>query len=512
MGVSCSLACFLQIAEGGRTLIAPTWSTTRERCCPGSPRHVRLVVGILSRSWRICAVEAASSTMAEPFPICQKSQTMATTSGATTEKSSDALSRLRIQRTESRPQRSWFGTFLKWVLVIVLLAGLAGGGLVAASRFGLISGTDNMLQLPEAMQSRPEVRLASVTVETGRSADATVVATGYLESRYQARIGARAPGRMEVVNVEEGSRVEKGQVLAVLEHADLDASLAAVEATHARAKAALAEQEIAIQRAKRDFERAEKMLKSKGVTEAAYDEAKFGYDGAVARFTSMTAEVALAAARVSEAQQMKANMFIRAPFNGTVISKDAEVGESILPGGMGEASGRGSAVTVADLEHLEVDCDVKEDFISRVVPGQSAEVAVDAVPGTRYQGKVRKVIPMGNRARATIQVKVAIVNVDERLFPEMSATVYFLPNEAEAAAEKKPERRVFCDAEAIKSDAAGKSFVWALDDNGRVRRIDVETGLKRELRTEISKGLNGGERVIVAPPNIEPGQLVKIAS
>lgn len=90
-------------------------------------------------------------------------------------------------------------------------------------------------------------------------------------------------------------------------------------------------------------------------------------------------------------------MFIKAPFNGTVISKDAEVGESILPGGMGEASGRGSAVTVADLEHLEVECDVKEDYISRVTPGQTAEVAVDAVPKFRYQGRVRKIIPMGDR-------------------------------------------------------------------------------------------------------------------
>src|SRR6185295_11917375 len=136
--------------------------------------------------------------------------------------------------------------------------------------------------------------------------------------------------------------------------------------------------------------------------------------------TSLEAAIALAAARVREAEQMQANMFIRAPFGGTVISKDAEVGESILPGGMGEASGRGSVVTVADLEHLEVDCDVKEDYISRVKVDHPAEVAVDAVPGHRYQARVRKIIPMGDRARATIKVKVAIAKVDDRLFPNMS--------------------------------------------------------------------------------------------
>jgi RND family efflux transporter MFP subunit len=196
-----------------------------------------------------------------------------------------------------------------------------------------------------------------------------------------------------------------------------------------------------------------------------------------------------------------------------VISKDAEVGESILPGGMGEASGRGSAVTVADLDHLEVECDVKEDYISRVVPGQSAEVAVDAVPGRKYEGRVRKVIPMGNRARATIKVKVEIVNVDERLFPDMSATVYFLPAETSPAS-ATPPRRVFCDSEAIEEGDGGGGdggqFVWVADEKDRVRRIDVATGPARDKRTEITRGLSGGERVVIAPPGIQAGQKVKV--
>ncbi|HLJ12188.1 MAG TPA: efflux RND transporter periplasmic adaptor subunit, partial [Planctomycetaceae bacterium] len=366
----------------------------------------------------------------------------------------------------------------------------------------------NWFSMPEIMQSRVEARLAAVTAESGRSADATVVATGYLESRWQAKIGARTPGRVEVINVEEGTRVEAGQVLAVLEHADLEASLAAVEATLLRAKAALAEQDVVIQQTQREFERAERLWKSKLVAESNYDEAKFKYEGAVARRESLVADIALADARRREAQQMKENMFIRAPFNGTVISKDAEVGESILPGGMGEASGRGSAVTVADLDHLEVECDVKEDYIGRVMPGQAAEVAVDAVPKERYQGRVRKVIPMGNRARATIKVKVEIVNVDERLFPDMSATVYFLPPET-ASSEETQSRRVFCESEAISSDEAGR-FVWILDDGERVRRNDVTTGAARDGRTEITSGLAGGERVVIAPPGIRPGQRVKI--
>ncbi len=366
---------------------------------------------------------------------------------------------------------------------------------------------NELVVVPEAIQQRPEVRLAKVTIERGRAADATVVATGYLESRRQAKIGARAPGRIEVVNVEEGIRVEAQQVLAVLEHADLDASLAAARATLQKARADLAEHEVLIEQSKRDHLRAERLFATGSITDAEYEEAKYRYESAVARRASLEAEVSLAEARVREAEQMLENMFIRAPFDGTVISKDAEVGESILPGGMGEASGRGSVVTVADLEHLEVDCDVKEDFISRIVPGQAAEVAVDAVPERRYEGRVRKIIPMGDRARATIKVKVEIVEPDDRLFPDMSATVHFLP-EGSAASEPDAPPRVFCDSEAIQRDAQG-TFVWVLDADNRLRRQDVTVGAERDRRLEVTSGLEGTERVVIAPPNAQAGLRVK---
>lgn len=422
---------------------------------------------------------------------------------------SDALSKLRIKRAEPRARRSWVRSFAKTVLILTIVLAFAATGVVLSYRNGWLAAGENWSSVPEIMQSRIEARLATVTVESGRSADATVKATGYLESRRHARIGARTPGRVELINVEEGSRVKAGDVLAVLEHADLDASLAAVEASLARAKAALEEQDIVIQQSQREFERSERLWKTKQIAESNYDDAKFKAQSAVARRSSLVAEIALAEARRREAQQMKENMFIRAPFDGTVISKDAEVGESILPGGMGEASGRGSAVTVADLDHLEVECDVKEDYIGRIAPGQSAEVAVDAVPNVRYQGQVRKVIPKGDRARATIKVKVAIINNDERLFPDMSATVYFLPSETPSDAET-PSRRVFCETDAIATDNAGQ-FVWIADAGDRLKRQEVATGPVRDGRTEITKGLAGSEKVVMPPPGVRAGQRVVIA-
>jgi RND family efflux transporter MFP subunit len=421
----------------------------------------------------------------------------------------DKLSRLRIKRPEQQSQSSWLGRIIKILLLLVMLAAIGAGGLVLAARNQWITLGSNWGQMPEIMQSRPEVRPATVTVETGRAGDATVVATGYLKSRFQAKIGAKAPGRVAEIKVEEGTKVVSGQVLAILEHADLEASLAAVSATLARAKATLKEHEVSIQQLTREYERAEKLFKSKQAAESSYDEAKFKYEGAIAKRETLVAEIALADARRREAEQMKENMFIRAPFDGTVVSKDAEVGESILPGGMGEASGRGSAVTVADLNHLEVECDVKEDYISRVVAGQTCEVAVDAVPKERFEARVYKVIPMGNRARATIKVKVEIVKPDERLFPDMSATVYFLPQDT-AAAEEVPTKRVFCDTDAILSDSNGQ-FVWIVDSTDALSRRAVSVGAVRDARTEITGGLEGGERVVVAPPECHAGQRVKIA-
>jgi RND family efflux transporter MFP subunit len=420
---------------------------------------------------------------------------------ADVEKPRDPLAKLRISRIQPPPPTRGRHKWLKRLLMLVLLVAVAGGAVA-----GVVSGALERLPM---FERRLEVRAAAVSVQSGRAADATVVATGYLESRRQAKIGARAPGRIEAVNVEEGSKVKKGETLAYLEHADMDAALAGSKAELSKARAELAEQQVTVDRSKRDLERADKLRPSNVITEEEYDEAKFGYEGAVAKVESLKAAIELAEARVGEAEQLKENMFVRAPFDGTVISKDAEVGESILPGGMGESSGRGSVVTIADLDKLEVDCDVKEDYIGRVVAGRGAEVAVDAVPGRRYKGRVRKIIPMGDRARATIKVKVEITDADEKLFPDMSGTVYFLPDETEA----KPvtaERRVFCPTDAIVKDDK-ESHVWIVGEDNRVQYKEITVGKANDSRTEVVGGLSGGERVVVKPPTeLHEEQLVKV--
>src|SRR6185295_8861485 len=215
----------------------------------------------------------------------------------------DPLATLRIARTKpSKPtgsRRPW----LRRLRVVTLLVVLAVVGLVVASVSGLKS-------VRKGFEPRLEVRVANVSVQTGRSADAVVVATGYLESRRQAKIGARAPGRIELLHVEEGSRVKKGDVLAALEHADLDASLAANKAEAERTRAALAEQEVIVDRTKREYDRAIKLQPTRAISETDFDVAKYEYEGAVAKTKSLKASVSLAEARVREAEQLRENMFV----------------------------------------------------------------------------------------------------------------------------------------------------------------------------------------------------------
>ena len=175
--------------------------------------------------------------------------------------------------------------------------------------------------------------------------------------------------------------------------------------------------------------------------------------------------------------------------------------------GWAEDPGEGSVATVADLDHLEIEVDVQEDFISRVSEGQEAEIAVDAVQDKKYHGTVRKIIPMGDRARATIKVQVVITDADELLFPEMAGTVFFLSGEN---VQQSDEPRMFCPTSALTQDEEGNRFVWVSEDK-RAKRILVEIGEDRDGRTEILSGLFGDERVVARPSELREGTSLKIA-
>ena len=225
----------------------------------------------------------------------------------------------------------------------------------------------------------------------------------------------------------------------------------------------------------------------------------------------MRAALAAAQAHVREAEVSIHNMHVYAPFSGTVVAKDAELGETILPGGIGAASGRGSVATIADLDHLDVDTDVKEDYLSQIEKGQPAEIIVDAVPQQRYRGRLREIIPMGDRSRGIVKVKVSVLDPDDKLFPDLSATVHFLPQDGPAAASSETTATYIPAAAVVTRD--GKAMVWRLNAEGQVDGVAVTVKAReKDGLVTIEGQLAGGDTVIVdPPPEIAAGMRVRTA-
>jgi RND family efflux transporter MFP subunit len=407
------------------------------------------------------------------------------------------LSSLKIDRSLTR--KSSLLSRLVWlVLGLAVLTGIGGGAYWA---------------LQDRLFPLPVVNVESARVMTKGQVSAQLTATGYLESRWQAAVGAKVPGRIASIPVEEGDKVRTGDVLAELEHSDLDASLASRKVAVTLAEAQVSEAEYTLAQNERNMNRQRQLYDRNAGTLEGVEQAETAYQVAKATLAAREAALASSKSSVTEAEEAIKNMFIYAPFDGTVVTKDAEQGESIMPGGMGASSGRGSVITLAKLDELEVDTDVKEDYLGQLHKGQPAQVLVDAVPQHRYKGRLREIIPMGDRTRGIVKVKVQIIDPDERLFPELSATVLFLPEAEES--DRAQEKGVFIPAAAMQ-DSEGQKFVWVAtitDSQGPVRKVVIiTTGDSSEGLVEIKEGLSGGEQVVVnPPPGLKDGEQVKLA-
>ena len=347
----------------------------------------------------------------------------------------------------------------------------------------------------------------------GNGGSVAVVANGYVVARTKAAVSAKIPGRLAMLNVSEGSRVEKGAIIARLDNADYAAAVGQAEADLASAKATLIEAQSDRDQRQRDYVRVRDIhaqnpnLVSPQDVENADSRAR----QADARFGAQSARVDAAAAALRVAQANLENTYIRAPFSGTVLRKEAEVGEVVAPS-VGGGLTRGAVVTMADLATLEVEVDVNEAYIARIQGGQQARITLDAYPDTAFRGTVRQVVPTADRQRATVQVKVAIVDRDPRILTEMGAKVEFLaaPRVAQAGAAQPVERpRIIVPAEAVRSEN-GRDVVWIVRD-GKLQKRDVDAGPVSGNFREIRSGLSGGEQLLVGGVETpRDGQRVKV--
>lgn len=394
------------------------------------------------------------------------------------------LNSLRINRDAPAATRDG-GSHTKLivtVIVVVVVAALALAGVAA-------------------MKNRPLAVDTAVVASAGgggSSIAGTITANGYVVARTKASVAPKIGGRLVELNVSEGSRVHRGEVLARLEAADYQAALQL-------AKAGVLQVQANLVNARASLARAEALAKQNLVSQQELDAAR----------TLVAAQEAgekAAQAQVGVAQANLENTNVRAPFDGTVLRKDAELGEIVAPSMGGGGLTRTAIVTMADLATLEVEVDVNEAYIAQVRGGQEARITLDAYPDTSFAGRVRQVVPTADREKATVQVKVSILDRDPRILPEMGAKVEFVPAKAgsAAAAAAAPSRLVVPET-AVVHGAAG-TFVWVVE-TGIAKQHPVALGTERGDKVDVKSGLTGGETIVLSPPaTLKDGARVKVST
>jgi HlyD family secretion protein len=353
---------------------------------------------------------------------------------------------------------------------------------------------------------------ASVTVEAAAVSQAypsqgytLLNATGYVVAQRKAAVGSKATGRLEWLGVREGSRVKQGEVLARIESRDVAAQAEQAAANVKVARANLEQGEAELKDAERSMKRSQELVEQKFVSQAAHDQAVARYEKAKAAIASLTASIAVAQANYRAAQVGVEQTLIRAPFDGIVLTKNANVGDNITPFSAA-ADTKGAVVTMADMSTLEVEADVSESNLAKVKIGQPCEIQLDALPGIRFRGVVGSMVPTVDRAKATVTAKIRFVDHDARILPEMSAKVAFLDREV-SPDERTPRTAV---PAAALVERNGKTIAYRIE-NETAHATPVERGEAIGDLAEVKGGLKPGDRVVLKPPsNLRDGARVSL--
>ncbi len=380
----------------------------------------------------------------------------------------------------------------KKFLVFLVLLILVGGTLLLLYRIGLLGG-------------RPKVVVTTVSKIFPSEIYSAFHASGYVVAQRKAALSSKITGRLAYLGVEEGSRVKKGEVIAILEKDDLEAAVERARATlktaKSRLKFALAEQKDAL----KEFKRYRRLIKRDVVSQSAYDSVESRYQKAVASVEANRAEIKSAEAALKEAKAALDYAYIKAPFDGIVLSKFADIGEAVAPFGSA-TNAKAAVVTLADIHSLMVEADVAESNILNVKKGQPCEITLDAMPDKRFRGQVHVIVPTADRAKATITVKVKFLETDPRIMPEMSARVNFLTKTLSRAL---LEPRLAIPEKALLEGAKTPTVFKVV--RGRVFEKTIKIGQRLKDYVEVREGLKVGEKIVLNPSKkLKSGQKVKI--
>jgi RND family efflux transporter MFP subunit len=381
------------------------------------------------------------------------------------------LSALRINRGDDEENYSSGGAWIRYVVWVLVLAALAAGA---------VYGYKTWIVPRRAPIVDTIVAKATVNVAN----PALLNATGYLVANKQSKITPKISGKVIELNIDTGMKVHKGDVIAVLESTNVQAQLDETNASLAEAQ--------------KEYTRQAAMWREGVTTHAQLDAAE--------------SQLKVAKARVDQIRINKQDMVIRAPFDGTIATKNTEVGEVISSVALGQVAGTlpaGAIATLVDLKTLEVETDINEQSLAQVHQGQPAEISVDAFPGQKWKGYLRQIIPTADRAKGIVKVKVSFINPSDRLLPEMAANVAFLQSERTDQELHEPPK-LWLPTGAI-VDSNGTKKVAVVNKESHIELRQVTAGEVREGRVEIRSGVREGDRIVTAnPEKFEDGQLVRL--
>lgn len=332
-------------------------------------------------------------------------------------------------------------------------------------------------------------------------------ASGYVTPQRRATVAAKITGRVTGVFFTEGMHVRKGFVLATLDNSDAQKALASAIADRNAMQAGILDLQVQLKNAQIELHRAQELTAAGIQTQQALDNATMTVNSLRAKIDYAQEQVLAGDARIKEAQQSVDNCTISAPFDGIIVSKDAQVGEMVSPVSAGGGFTRTGIATIVDMSSNEIEVDVNENYIARVKPAQEVTAVLDAYPDWKIPSHVRTIIPTADRQKATVEVRIAFDKLDPRILPDMGVKVTFLGEEEHQA--KKAPAGVMVPLAAVREDG-GQKIVFLLKGD-RIERHAVKVGAASGSQMQILAGLTTGDTLVTGgPDNLKDGEAVAI--
>jgi len=387
----------------------------------------------------------------------------------------------------------------------------SGGGMSRGVLIGIIAGVLVVAAVLAFVFLRPKpTEVTTVVAESESSGpslgNAVLNASGYVVARRISTVSSKVTGKIAEIFVEEGMAVKEGQVLARLEPANSRTMLTMAQRELEASKRSLAEIEVRLAEARRNLERNESLVQQQLISQTALDASKAEVNALAARLAASQAQVKVSESGLQMRQIDFDDIEVRAPFDGVVISKNAQPGEMISPMSSGGFTRTGIA-TIVDMDSREIEVDVNEAYINRVKTDQRVEATLDAYPDAPLAARVVNIVPTADRTKATVRVRIGFDKLEPRILPDMGIKVRFLDDAPVQAASAGPRIRVPAAAVQREGDNA---YVWVVSD-GRVERRAVTVGAENDGNIEVRAGVSSGDE-LVSPvvQGLEDGGKVKL--